>query len=151
MPTFLGFYLFALLGTCVVAAVLYFSIGEQAGQFARSLFGTERGTALARSFRLMLVISCLIGGLSTQWYGCRGYSDYEAVAQDRRLMLQKTTEQIASAVTYGVKYLLGAGAVGTLMFAVLRRRHAAASAATSSDCSSRAHTTAAPRQPDRIE
>ncbi len=64
----------------------------------------------------------MVGGLSTQFHGCGGYSDYKSIAGDRRLMFEKSTNQVASAIGYGRGFIVFAAAVAALTIAVLARR-----------------------------
>ena len=66
-----------------------------------------------------MFLSIMVGGLSTQWYGCGGYNDYQAIARDRRLMFEKTTEQVAGAIDYGRTFVLLAAGVSAIVVAVL--------------------------------
>jgi hypothetical protein len=68
----------------------------------------------------MLVASALLGGLAVQWYGC-SYTDYDSVAEDRRVMVEKMTEQVSGAMEYSTGLLVIAAVLGALMYAVLGR------------------------------
>ena len=121
MPTFLWFYFSGLALALLVGVIYYFVIGSGGAALWRSLFGGRSGPLWGRSFRLMLVITAMVGGLSTQWYGCGGYGDYEAVKQDPVLMFQKTTEQVSGALETVNEFVVLAIAIATLCFAALWR------------------------------
>lgn len=122
MPLFMWCYLLALVVSAVIAAAAYYLVGGAATPFFRELLGDAGGQLGARSFRLLLVMSVCVGGLSTQWYGCHGPTDYQAVASNRRLMLQKTSEQVAQAISYGTSFLVAALVLGGLVYAIRHRR-----------------------------
>jgi hypothetical protein len=87
----------------------------------QKLFGQRAGHLWGRSFRMMTVITALVGGLSTQWYGCGGLTDYERLEKDRQLMFQKSTEQVAGAINYSKNFLVFAAGLGAVAFAILGR------------------------------
>ena len=120
MPTFLWFYIAGLTLALLVGISFYYVIGGHAAPLFESLFGKKAGYLWGRSFRLMLVASALLGGLSVQWYGC-SYSDYDYVAENRRVMVEKMTEQLSGAMDYATWFLVIAAVVGALMYAVLVR------------------------------
>ncbi len=120
MPTFLWFYIAGLTLALIVGMVFYYVIGGHAAPLFESLFGKEAGYLWGRSFRLMLVVSALMGGLAVQWYGC-SYTDYGSVAQNERLMVEKMTEQVSGAMEYSTGFLIIAAVLGALMYAVLGR------------------------------
>jgi hypothetical protein len=118
MPLFLWFYLAGLSLALGVGIVCYFVIGQHAAALFERLFDPRAGYLWGRSFRLLLVATAVIGGLATQWYGC-DYTDYERVARDKRIMLEKTTEQVSGALQYAVWFLVLAAAVTAVTYAVL--------------------------------
>ena len=121
MPTFLWFYVGGLTAALAVGFVFYFAVGAYCGPLLRNLFGDEGGYLWGRTFRIMLVTTALIGGLSTRWYGCSGYTDYSAVASSPKLMFQKSTEQVAEGTKYTTGFLLLAANLTVIVYAVLRR------------------------------
>jgi len=121
MPTFMWFYVGGLGAAVVVGFVFYYVVGAYCGPMLERLFGQRGAQLWGRSFRMLIVTSALIGGLSTQWYGCRGYSDYERVEKDPRLMFQKSTEQVAGAMNYARSFLIIAAGMAAATFALLWR------------------------------
>ncbi len=122
MPEILMFYFGGLLASAVVAVVFYFSIGGSITRLVQSVYGRRTGAVWGRSARIFLVVTILIGGLSTQWYGCDGYSDYKSIATDRRLMFQKTTDQVSVSIVYGKTFILAAAGIAAITVALLARR-----------------------------
>ena len=124
MPTFLWFYVAGLTASLVVGFIFYYALGSSCVAFFQKVFGERAGELWGRTFRLMLVTTALIGGLTTQWYGldCHGNIDYKAVASDPRLMFQKTTEQVGGATDYPRILLLVVANVGVITYAVLWRK-----------------------------
>ena len=121
MPLFMWFYLAGLTLAFGVGVVLYFTVGSQAIPLFRSLFGARIGYLWGRSFRLTLVACAMLGGLATTWHGCEGYSDYQHVAEDKSVMLQKASEQVAGAMSYAVYFLVFVATLGAVMYSVLNR------------------------------
>jgi hypothetical protein len=121
MPTFLGFYLAGLALSFGVGLVLYYTIGGRCTRLLQKLFGDNAGYLWGRTFRLTLITLAMVGGLTTQWYGCHGYTDYEAVKHDPRVMFQKSTEQVTGAISYATTFLAAFCAVAAVAFAVLCR------------------------------
>jgi hypothetical protein len=122
MPEILAFYFGGLLASGVVAVVFYYALGGPLAALAQSVFGTRTGPLWGRASRIFLVVMVLVGGLSTQWYGCSGYGDYRSIAASRRLMLEKSTTQVASAITYGKTFVIFVAGVGAITVALLARR-----------------------------
>lgn len=120
MPTFLWFYIAGLTLALAVGMGFYYVIGGHAAPLFESLFGKKAGYLWGRSFRLMLVASALLGGLSVEWYGC-SYSDYGYVAGNQQVMVEKMTEQVSGAMDYATWFLIAAAVLGALMYAVLGR------------------------------
>ena len=128
MPTFLWFYLAGLASAVGVGFVFYFVLGGHCAPMLEKLFG-ERGANLwGRTFRMLVVTSALVGGLSTQWYGCHGYEDYQQVERDRRAMFQKSTEQVAGAISSASGFVLLAAGMSVIAYAFLWRGRGAAEA-----------------------
>ena len=125
MPLFLWFYLAGLSLAFGVGLVWYFGVGGHALPLMRSLFGERSGPLWTRSFRMMLVVCAVIGGMTVQWYGCDGYTDYDRVAEDRQVMVEKTTEQTAAAMRFVSRFAMFAVLVGGIAFAFLHRGAAA--------------------------
>ena len=121
MPPVMIFYLVGLVLALAVGISLYFAIGGHVAPLLEAIFGKRVGHLWARSFRVFLVASAIIGGLSVQWYGCGGYTDYAALASDPREMARKTTEQVSGAASHSARFLLGAAIVGAITFSVIRR------------------------------
>jgi hypothetical protein len=121
MPLFMWFYIAGLCLALGVGIIMYFVVGGHAMPLFRALFGARVGHLWGRTFRLTLVASAMLGGLATTWHGCEGYSDYGRVAQDKGVMLQKTTEQVASAMSYAVFFLIFVATLGATMYSVLYR------------------------------
>lgn len=122
MPEILWYFLGGLMVSAAVGFVFYFAIGGASQAATQSAFGGKTSPLWGRSFRLLMFLMILVGGLSTQWHGCGGYSDYKDVAADRRRMFQKSTEQVVGAIDYGRWFLIGAAGVGAITIAVLARR-----------------------------
>ncbi|MBI2826472.1 MAG: hypothetical protein HYX69_17480 [Planctomycetia bacterium] len=130
MPEILAFYL---VGLCLAAGVglaFYYGIGDSIEAVVERVFGPRIGPLWGRTVRIQVVLMALVGGLATQFYGCGGYSDYKAVAQDRRLMLEKTTTQVASATDYAKWFLIGTAGISALVIAALPSRPAKDSSVT---------------------
>jgi hypothetical protein len=116
MPTFLWFY-----ASIAVGFVFYFTLGEFVAPTLAKLFGERAGQVWGRSFRMLVVTIALVGGLSTQWYGCEGYADRKAVERSREVMFEKSTEQVASAISYVTWFVVGTAGLGAIMYAMLWR------------------------------
>ncbi len=141
MPTFLWFYVAGLGAALVVGFVFYYAVGAYCGPVLERLFGQRGAHLWGRSFRMMIVTCALVGGLSTQWYGCGGYTDYDRVEKDRQAMFQKSTEQVAGAINYARNFLVVAAGIGAVVFAFLWRgrqveQARSAPAATNNDTTS---------------
>jgi hypothetical protein len=119
MPEILVFYFGGLMASAVVAIIFYYTIGGSIAAVVKVVFGRRTGAVWGRTSRIFLLLAVLVGGLSTQWYGCSGYSDYKSIAADRRLMFQKSTEQVAGAMTYGKTFIIIAAGVGAISVALL--------------------------------
>lgn len=122
MPEILVFYLSSLAACVAVAIVFYVTIGGSLGALAQQVLGPRNGALWGRSSRILMCLAVMVGGLSTQWYGCGGYADYKEIAADRRRMFQTGTVQVASAISYGRSFVLLAAGVGAITVALLRRR-----------------------------
>jgi hypothetical protein len=122
MPEILIYFLCGLAASAVVGLVFYYVMGGPSEAAARRVFGEQTGRLWGRSFRIMMFLMALIGGLSTQWYGCEGYKDYGHIAADRRLMLEKSTTQVTSAMSYAKWFVVLAAGVGAVAVAVLTPR-----------------------------
>lgn len=125
MPEILIFFLGGLAASAVVGLVFYYLLAAPSDAAARQVFGQQTGAVWGRSFRIMLLLMALVGGLSTQWYGCDGYKDYQHIAADRRRMLEKSTTQVTSAMSYAKWYVLLAAGVAALTVAALQPRRQA--------------------------
>ena len=147
MPTFLWFYVGGLTVALVVGFVFYFAVGAHCGPLFRNLFGDEGGYLWGRTFRIMLVTTALIGGLSTRWDGCSGYSDYSAVASSPKLMFQKSTEQAAEGTKYTTGFLLFAPNVAVIVYAILRRGKSPVNGPAAADRGARPSQDAQPPRP----
>jgi 5,10-methenyltetrahydromethanopterin hydrogenase len=84
---------------------------------------------------MLVVTIALVGGLSTQWYGCEGYADRKAVEQSREVMFEKSTEQVASAISYATTFVIMIAALLAITYAILWRGR---------DVPTRPHAAAAP-------
>ncbi len=122
MDAFLWFYFAGLAVAALVGEVFYLVIGPYATPFFARLMGEKSGHLWGRSFRLMVVVMALVGGLSTQWYGCGGYTDYSAVKDDPRIAFQKATEQVAGALRYADNFVIIMAALGAISLAIVMRR-----------------------------
>ena len=122
MPEILIFYFGGLLASAVVAVVFYYVFGGSMSMLAEAVLGRRTGAVWGRTTRIFLLVSVLVGGLSTQWYGCDGYSNYKSIAADRWLMFQKSTDQVAGAITYGRTFVIFAAGVGAITVALLGGR-----------------------------
>ena len=122
MPEIMIFYFGGLAVSVLVAIGFYFAIGSSIDTLVRRVLPGSAGGVWSRAMRLFLFVTVIIGGLSTQFYGCGGYADYKPVAADRRLMLQKSTEQVAAAMSYGKGFVFGAAGIGAFIVALLARR-----------------------------
>jgi hypothetical protein len=118
MSPILLYYLGGLAAALIVGAVAYFVVGFAAAPLWESLFGVHAGPLGGRLFRISVVIVALVGALSTKFYGCGGPRDYDAVARDHRLMLQRTSEQVSGSLFDTSQYLLLVSAVAALAFAL---------------------------------
>ena len=121
MPEFLWFYVLGLSLAAVVGGVCYYVVGAAVTPLLHALFGEEAGRLWGRSFRFMLLATAMIAGLSVQWYGCNGYTDYARVAESRGVMIEKSTEQVAGASLAVKQFLIFSAAIGAVSFAVLAR------------------------------
>ena len=121
MPTFLWFYVAGLAASVGVGFVFYFTLGGCVVPTLSKLFGERAGLLWGRSFRMLVVTFALVGGLSTQWYGCEGYADRKAVERSREVMFEKSTEQVASAISYVTWFVVVAAGLGAIIFATLWR------------------------------
>ena len=121
MPEFLWFYVLGLSLAAVVGGVCYFAVGGAATSLFNAIFDRDAGHMWGRSFRMMILATATIGGLSVQWHGCDGYTDYSSVAENRGVMIEKTTEQVAGASHAVQRFLIFAAAIGAVTFAVLAR------------------------------
>ena len=121
MPLFMWYYMAGIFAALGVGFVLYYVVGAHVMPLLNELFGEHADQLWGRTFRISLVASALLGGFAVTWHGCDGYSDYSHVADDRNVMFQKMTEQIADAMQYSVFFLVIVAAVGAIMFAVLKR------------------------------
>jgi hypothetical protein len=124
-PIFLYFGA-GLLLSLLVGIGAYYAVGHAATPLVEELFGQQAGPLWGRVFRLAIVTVALAGGLSVKFYGCRGPTDYRAVAQSHDLMLKHTAEQTGRAMEYEISFLLLAGAFAAIVFAGLRRSAKAA-------------------------
>jgi hypothetical protein len=122
MPEILIFYFGGLLASSAVAVVFYYVLGGPIAALVQAVFGSRTGAVWGRASRIFMVVMVLTGALSTQWYGCDSYGDYKTIAADRRLMLQKSTDQVAGAITYGKTFVIFAAGVGAITVALLARR-----------------------------
>ncbi len=121
MPTFLWFYVAGLAASVAVGFAFYFTLGGCVVPTLSKLFGERAGHLWGRSFRMLVVTFALVGGLSTQWYGCEGYADRGAVERSREVMFEKSTDQVASAISYVTWFVVAAAGLGAIMFATLWR------------------------------
>lgn len=119
MPEILIFFLSGLAASACVGLVFYYVMAASSDAAARRVFGHRIGALWGRSFRIMMFLMALIGGLSTQWYGCDGY---KAIAADRRLMFEKSTTQVTTAMSYAKWFVVMAAGVGAVTVAVLAPR-----------------------------
>ncbi len=122
MPEILIFYFGGLAASALVALAFYYAIGGPIAVVVHRALGGRAGEVLGRTTRLFLLMTVVVGGLSTQFHGCGGYSDYKSIAGDRRLMFEKSTNQVAGAITYGKDFIVLAAAVGAITIAILARR-----------------------------
>ncbi len=122
MPEILVFYFGGLLASAVVALVFYYAIGGQISTLTQTVLGRRTGAVWGRTTRIFLLVTVLVGGLSTQWYGCDGVGHYKSIAADRRLMFQKSTDQVAGAITYGKTFVIFAAGIGAITVALLGGR-----------------------------
>lgn len=125
MPEILIFFLGGLMASAAVGLAFYYLIGPASDHAVRRVFGERTGPLWGRSFRIMMFVMALIGGLSTQWYGCDGYQDYKTVAADRGLMFEKTTTQVTGAISYAKWFVILAAGVGAVAVALLTPRRPA--------------------------
>lgn len=121
MPLFLWFYLGGLTLALAVGFVFYCAVGGQSVALFSALFGEQSGRLWGRAFRMTLVTIAVIGGLSSKWYGC-GYTDYQKVANDHRVMLEKTSEQVSGALGYSTYFLILTAVLGAIVYAIVRPR-----------------------------
>lgn len=119
MPEILIFFLCGLAAAGLVGLAFYYAIGGPSEAAARRALGERTGPMWGRSFRMLLILMALVGGLSTQWYGCEGYQDYEYVASDRRLMFEKSTQQVSSAIGYAKWFVIVAAGLGAIVVAIV--------------------------------
>jgi hypothetical protein len=120
MQPILLYYLGGLTAALVVGVVSYYVVGFAATPLWEALFGTAAAPMWGRLFRISVVTVALVGGLSTKFYGCGGPADYDAVARDPRLLLERTSQQVSGSLFDTAQYLLLAAAAGALAFALCR-------------------------------
>src|SRR6478752_2158219 len=101
----------------LIGAICYYAVGHAATPLLRAVFEAEAGRMWGRLFRISLVTIALVGALTTKFYGCRGPTDYSAVAQSHELMLERTTSQVAGSLETCLQYLLLSAALGAIAFA----------------------------------
>ncbi len=120
MQPILLYYLSGLTASLAVGVVSYYVVGFAATPLWEAIVGSQAAPMWGRLFRISLVTVALVGGLSIKFYGCGGPTDYDAVARDHRLMLQRTSEQLSGSLYDTAQYLLLAAAAGALAFALCR-------------------------------
>jgi hypothetical protein len=118
MPPILIYYVTGLSIALAIGATCYYVVGHSATPLLRVLFGPGAGRMWGRLFRISIVTVALVGALTTKFYGCRGPTDYAAVAESHELMLERTTSQVAGSLDSCVQYLLFTAAIGAIAFAV---------------------------------
>lgn len=121
MPTFLWFYVAGLAASLGVGFVFYCLLGPYCAPMFQKLFGDRAGQLWGRTFRMLVVTTALVGGLSTQWYGCHGYDDYQQVEKNPRVMFEKSTEQVAGAIHSASGFVLLAAGMSAIAYALLWR------------------------------
>jgi hypothetical protein len=119
MPLILWFYLAGMTGAVLVGVLFYVVVGTRATPLLASIFGEEAGRLGGRSLRMLLVLTAVLGGLSTQWYGCSDTSNRQ-LAKSQRLMAEKATDQVSQATLYATRLLVATTAVGAVVFAALQ-------------------------------
>jgi hypothetical protein len=122
MQPILIYYLAGLSIALLIGAICYYTVGHAATPLLRALFGAEAGRMWGRLFRISLVTMALVGALTTKFYGCRGPTDYAAVANSHELMLERTTGQVAASLESCLQFLLLTAALGAIAFAAGRLR-----------------------------
>lgn len=118
MQPILLYYLTGLTLSLIVGIVCYYVVGFAATPLWQFLFGSQAGPLWGRLFRMSVVVVALVGGLSTKFYGCGGPADYDAVARDQRLMLERTSTQLGESMHATAQYLLLAAACCALAYAI---------------------------------
>lgn len=121
MPAFLWTYVAGMTAALCVGLILYAVIGTRMTPLLATILGPAAGQLWGRTFRMLLLLTAVLGGLSTQWYGCT-YSDHQAVAKSPRLMAEKATDQVAQATRYATMLVVATAAVGAILFASLHPR-----------------------------
>ncbi len=119
MPLILWYYLAGMTGAVLVGVLFYVAIGTRATPLLASIFGEDAGRLWGRSLRMLLVLTAILGGLSTQWYGCSDTTNRQ-VAKSQRLMAEKATDQISHATLYATRLLVATAAFGAIAFAALQ-------------------------------
>lgn len=119
MPLILWFYLAGMTGAVLVGVLFYVVVGTRATPLMANIFGEAAGRLGGRSLRMLLVLTAVLGGLSTQWYGCSDTSNRQ-LAKSQRLMAEKATDQVSQATLYATRLLVATAAVGAVVFAVLQ-------------------------------
>ncbi len=120
MQPILLYYLGGLTAALVVGVVSYYVVGFAATPLWEAIAGSQAAPMWGRLFRISVVTVALVGGLSIKFYGCGGPTDYDAVARDHRLMLQRTSEQLSGSLSDTAQYLLLAAAAGAFAFSLCR-------------------------------
>jgi hypothetical protein len=120
MQPILVYYLAGLTAALAVGAVAYYVVGFAATPLWEALVGGKAAPMWGRLFRISVVCVALVGGLSSKFYGCGGPTDYDAVARDHRLMLERTSGQVSGSLYDTAQYLLLAAAAGALAYTVCR-------------------------------
>jgi hypothetical protein len=113
------YYAAGLTAALAIGVVGYYVVGFAATPLWEALFGSQAAPMWGRLFRMSVVTVALVGGLSTKFYGCGGPADYDAVARDHRLMLERTSGQVSQSLSDTSQYLLLVAAVAAMVFAVL--------------------------------
>jgi hypothetical protein len=118
MPVILIYYVSGLSLALAIGAACYFVVGHSATPLLHDLFGHQAAVMWGRLFRISVVTVAVVGALTTKFYGCGGPTDYDAVANNREFLLERTTAQVAASLDSTVQFLLLAATVGTLAFAI---------------------------------
>jgi len=124
MQPILLYYLGGLTAALTVGVVCYYVVGFAATPLWEAICGARSGPMWGRLFRLSVVTVALVGGLSSKFYGCGGPADYDAVARDHRLMLERTSSQVSGSLHDTSQYLLLAAAAGAIAFAFCQLKRA---------------------------